>query len=196
MGVLITLAFLLLCGIAVYPLWQSSQRNELVKQGKAAYFVKVAASGKGGVYHSMSCRKCIAWQEMTLEEARRRGYPPCATCGGRGAFRVIDNTPSDVRNKPIGVFHSEDQSVRIESIDNSPSEARNKPIGVFHSQDQGVQIGSITNSPSSETGQPQEAREELMERLEISFDKEKDRYLCDGGEFQSLSDAISHANRQ
>jgi hypothetical protein len=80
---------LLFFGVIAFSLWLSNHRAELVKAGKAAYFVKVAASGKGSVYHSMSCRKCIAWHETTEEEARRRGYPPCATCGGRGQFRIL-----------------------------------------------------------------------------------------------------------
>ena len=86
---IIVLLFLVLGGLIVYGMSLSSHRANLVKEGKAAYFVKVAASGKGGVYHGMGCGKCIAWQEMTVSDAQRRGYPPCATCGGRGKFKLL-----------------------------------------------------------------------------------------------------------
>ena len=88
MEVVLFILFILV-GLIIYGILRSSQRAELVKEGKADYFVKVAASGKGSVYHGMNCRKCIAWHEMTSSEAMRRGYPPCATCGGRGQFRLL-----------------------------------------------------------------------------------------------------------
>jgi len=73
----------------VYRVLRTVYRANLVKNGKADYFVKVAASGKGSVYHKMSCGKCTSWYEMAEKEAQRRGYPPCATCGGYGTFKLI-----------------------------------------------------------------------------------------------------------
>jgi hypothetical protein len=75
---------------------QAEHEARLVAEGKAAYFVKVAASGKGSVYHSMNCNKCIAWQLLTKEEARTKGYAPCATCGGRGQFRMLETSTNAV----------------------------------------------------------------------------------------------------
>ena len=80
--------FIIAC-VVVFNIWLSLHRSKLVKEGKADYFVKVAASGKGSVYHKLSCGKCTSWHELTVTEAQQRGYPPCATCGGYGKFKIL-----------------------------------------------------------------------------------------------------------
>jgi hypothetical protein len=66
---------------------QKARQNELVKDGKATYFVKISATGR--VYHSLSCGKCRTGYKLTEKEAREKGYSPCATCGGAGKFEIL-----------------------------------------------------------------------------------------------------------
>ena len=66
-------------------------RDKQIEEGKAAYFVKIAASGKGGVYHSPSCGKCRSNVLITENQAQNQGYAPCSVCGGNGEFRKIEH---------------------------------------------------------------------------------------------------------
>jgi len=60
--------------------------KKLIQEGKGDYFVKIAASGKGGVYHKPSCGKCRSNNFIPQTQARNQGYVPCSICGGQGVF--------------------------------------------------------------------------------------------------------------
>ncbi len=62
-------------------------QEEMVRQGKAVFYVKVSATGR--VYHSLACGKCRTGYKLTEQEARGQGYSPCATCGGRGTYNPL-----------------------------------------------------------------------------------------------------------
>lgn len=65
--------------------------EDCIREGKGAYFVKVASSGKGKVFHSPSCNKCRNESLITIQSAREQGYNPCSTCGGSGIYYDYDN---------------------------------------------------------------------------------------------------------
>lgn len=78
--------------IVIIGVSNDARRARLVRDGKATYFVAIAASGKGQVYHSLTCRTSTACVMVTLEEAQRKLYRPCRTCGGRGAIKLLDGS--------------------------------------------------------------------------------------------------------
>jgi formylmethanofuran dehydrogenase subunit E len=75
--------------------WQEQEkenirkRAELVAKGKAAYFVKIAPSGKGSVYHNLSCGRCDSYLYITETQAINKGYYSCSVCGGEGTFMEL-----------------------------------------------------------------------------------------------------------
>lgn len=79
--------------IAIIGMCNDARRERLVREGKAAYFVKVAASGKGQVYHSLQCGSRAECIRLTIDAARDGLYRPCAKCGGRGTIRLLDGSP-------------------------------------------------------------------------------------------------------
>jgi uncharacterized protein YxeA len=58
-----------------------------VEMGKGNYFVVVAPSGRGTVYHSKNCRRVRAYVAIPEREALRKGYHPCASCGGHSFYQ-------------------------------------------------------------------------------------------------------------
>lgn len=89
MDILSDIFWLVFLGLIIVVIRFQQHREKLIKDGKAAYFVKIAASGKGSVYHKLSCGRCLAYYEITETEARNRGYAPCSVCGGKATFRMI-----------------------------------------------------------------------------------------------------------
>lgn len=62
--------------------------GRLIESGKADYFVKVAASGKGSTYHALACNRSRGAVMLTLAEAQAKHYAPCASCGGKPSIRL------------------------------------------------------------------------------------------------------------
>ena len=60
--------------------------REMVAEGKAGYYVKVAASGRGTVYHHPSCGRCRSKRLKRIEGAEAAAYLPCSVCGGSPQF--------------------------------------------------------------------------------------------------------------
>lgn len=54
-----------------------------VAQGIGDWYVVVAPSGKGTVYHHKSCKRVRAVTAIPLSDAQDMGYHPCSSCGGR-----------------------------------------------------------------------------------------------------------------
>lgn len=93
MGAIIFICVVLIVFMLVLGLWNDARRTQLVHEGKATYFVRIAASGKGQVYHSYyRCASKVACVPVTLSAARERGYRPCATCRGEAAIRLLDGS--------------------------------------------------------------------------------------------------------
>jgi hypothetical protein len=78
--------------IVVIGVTNDARRAKLVREGKATYFVGIAASGKGQVYHSFRCGTNTLCVVLPLAEAQAKGYRACATCGGRGTIRLLDGS--------------------------------------------------------------------------------------------------------
>lgn len=78
--------------IVLIGVTNDARRARLVREGKAAYFVRISASGKGQVYHSFNCGTNTVCVALPLADARSKGYRACATCGGRGTIRLLDGT--------------------------------------------------------------------------------------------------------
>ncbi len=88
MSYFICFVMLVVFGIFVFAVTGvRKHQEEMVKQGKAVFYVKVAATGR--VYHSLNCGKCRTGHKLTENEARGKGYSPCATCGGRGTYHPL-----------------------------------------------------------------------------------------------------------
>lgn len=78
--------------IVVIGATNDARRTRLVREGKATYFVRIAASGKSQVYYSFHCGTNTACVALPLAEAQSKGYRACATCGGCGTVRLLDGT--------------------------------------------------------------------------------------------------------
>jgi len=78
--------------IVVIGITNDARRARLVREGKATYFVRIAASGKGKVYHSFRCGTNTVCRTLPLAEAQLKGYRACATCGGSGTIRLLDGS--------------------------------------------------------------------------------------------------------
>ena len=63
--------------------------KEMIDAKKGDFYVKIAASGKGGVYHSPSCGKCKSLTYLPLSVAKNQGYVPCSICGGAPFFHLL-----------------------------------------------------------------------------------------------------------
>ena len=87
MGVLVVCFILVAVFVGVIA---SNRRRaweqKMIAEGKGAYYVKVAASNRGSVYHDPSCSRCRSTTVMTPGEAREAGYLPCSVCGGSPKF--------------------------------------------------------------------------------------------------------------
>ncbi len=59
----------------LYLFWRDAHTKKLIQEGKAAYFVKIAMSGNGSVYHGLTCGKCVGGTVITETEAISAGYP-------------------------------------------------------------------------------------------------------------------------
>jgi hypothetical protein len=86
LALVIIVAFIIWLPIAFYIHMRNAK---LIREGKAAYFVKVAPSGKGNVYHNPSCGRCRSNLLIRIDTAENEGYLPCSICGGRGMFRRL-----------------------------------------------------------------------------------------------------------
>ncbi|MEI7796438.1 MAG: hypothetical protein WCI06_07350 [Methylococcaceae bacterium] len=83
---IIAIVLVLLPFIVIAGHFENKKRERLIQEGKGDYFVKIAASGKGGVYHKPSCGKCRSNNLISQTQARNQGYVPCSICGGQGVF--------------------------------------------------------------------------------------------------------------
>lgn len=92
MGVIAGVCIFLAVVIVIIGVSNDARRARLVREGKATYFVAIAASGKGQVYHSLTCRTSTPCVMLKLDEAQRKLYRPCRTCGGRGTIRLLDGS--------------------------------------------------------------------------------------------------------
>lgn len=92
MAVIAGICMFLAVLIAIIGMMNDARRERLVQEGKAAYFVRIAASGKGQVYHSYKCGTNVACIGLAIDDARSKGYRPCATCGGRGTIKMLDGS--------------------------------------------------------------------------------------------------------
>ena len=73
--------------IAIYMEHRRKKKEaKMIRSGKASYYVKIAASGNGGVYHHPSCGKCRSLSRITTKKAIEQGYVACSVCGGSSMF--------------------------------------------------------------------------------------------------------------
>lgn len=91
MNLIIIAVFIVVLPIViVVSVITNARHKKLIQEGKGDYFVKIAASGKGGVYHKPSCGKCRSNYSIPETQARNQGYVPCSVCGGHGVFRKFN----------------------------------------------------------------------------------------------------------
>lgn len=86
-AILAILIFLVV--LPIYLVWMMMVRawqEKMIAEGKGAMYVKIAASGRGGTYHHLSCGKCRSRTVISVNDARNQGYVPCSICGGSPKF--------------------------------------------------------------------------------------------------------------
>lgn len=66
--------------------YRIKQEEEKVSSNIGAYWVKVAESGNGKVFHAENCGRCRSTKLIPIQNAREQGYLPCSTCGGEGTY--------------------------------------------------------------------------------------------------------------
>ena len=61
-------------------------KEEALRNGTGSYYVKIAASGRGAVYHHPECGRCRSTSVLEVSDAKALGYVLCGVCGGEPQF--------------------------------------------------------------------------------------------------------------
>lgn len=84
----VALLFIVVVIVIICTVINNAHNKHLIESGKGDYYVKIAASGKGTVYHALHCNRSRGAYMVTLAEAESKYYAPCSSCGGRPSIRL------------------------------------------------------------------------------------------------------------
>lgn len=82
------LVIVVVIAVVVVGSISKAQDDRAIQSGKADYYVKIAASGKGSTYHALSCNRSRGAVMVTLAYAQAKHYAPCSSCGGKPTVRM------------------------------------------------------------------------------------------------------------